>query len=342
VARLPSVRVRWILVLGTVFVLLFGGLVTVPLLMLMGSASDDTTSAGGDSIDGACGPVGTAGGQSVTLDADQLTNVRTIIATGDRLNVPSRGLVVAVAVALQESTVQNLDYGDRDSLGVFQQRAGWGSAADRENVAKAAAMFYLGGAGGQPGLLKIQGWASMSLTQAAQDVQRSAFPFAYAKWETFATSLVKQVVGGDPMGCSDVVQASLPSGTIGTFLRDALAQQGDPYVWGATGPDAFDCSGLVVYAWRLAGFRVTIRTAAQMWDNSVPVARGSEQPGDLLFGEWGPAGAGHVMIVIRPGLAVQAPSTGRDVQLTDYSSYGSSWKLGRLKASVLVPLSSSA
>jgi cell wall-associated NlpC family hydrolase len=74
------------------------------------------------------------------------------------------------------------------------------------------------------------------------------------------------------------------------------------------------------------------------------VARGSEKPGDLLFGEFNQRvpGAGHVMIVVKPGLAVQAPSTGRNVQLTRYSSFNSSWRLARFKPSALIPISKAA
>jgi cell wall-associated NlpC family hydrolase len=139
--------------------------------------------------------------------------------------------------------------------------------------------------------------------------------------------------------------AGLPSGTTGAMLRVALAQQGDPYVWGAVGPDAFDCSGLVVYSWRQAGYRVTVRTAAQMWSVSTPVPFGSEQPGDLLFGDFGDRGPGpgHVMIVVRKGQAVQAPAAGRNVELTEYDSgWRSSWRLARLKPSALVKTSPSA
>jgi len=244
-------------------------------------------------------------------------------------------LVVAVATALQESTLRNLYYGDRDSLGLFQQRSGWGSAADRTDPATAATMFYTGGQGGQPGLMDITGWQSMAVTTAAQAVQRSAFPFAYARWESLADSLVASVVGDSPLGCDEnLVGADLPSGAIGTFLRIALQQQGDPYVWGAVGPDAFDCSGLIVYSWQKAGHPLRIRTAAQMYDNSTIIQPGQEQPGDLLFGSLGERGsAGHVMIVVEPGVAVQAPETGRNVEITHYTADNVNWKLGRLNAS---------
>ncbi len=316
--------------------LLLASMIAVPLLMVMGSTA--SSSSTDDTESGACGPVATAGGRTITLDDEQLANAKTVVQTGESLNVPNRGLVVAVAAALQESTLQNLSWGDRDSVGLFQQRDGWGPFSARTDPQTAATMFFTGGQAGQPGLTDITGWAALSIGAAAQAVQRSAFPTAYDKWEGLAASLVRSVIGNDPLGCTDALAASLPTGAVGKMLSAALAQQGDPYVWGATGPDAFDCSGLVIYSWAQAGYRVGVRTAAQMYDNSTPVSVGSEQPGDLIFGEFDSTGAHHVMIVVRKGVAVQAPSTGRNVETTNYHVDGVSWRFARLKPSVLSPV----
>lgn len=331
--------VKAVIAIAAVFGLGMAALISVPLLMVMGSTAVSTDeneiTASSD-----CGPVAAVAGRNISLDDDQLTNAQTIIQTGQSLKIPDRGLVVAVATALQESTLENIDWGHLDSVGLFQQRNGWGSRAERTDPATAATMFYTGGRAGQPGLLDIAGWSTMSITRAAQAVQVSAFPLAYAKWETLAASLVQSVIGDDPLGCVDAMGVGLPSGAVGDMLKVALAQQGDPYVFGGVGPDVFDCSGIIVYSWAQAGYRVNVRTAAQMWNSSTPVARGSEKPGDMLFGEFDTRvpGAGHVMIVVRPGLAVQAPSSGRNVQLTDYSSFDSSWKLARFKSSALTPI----
>ena len=124
------------------------------------------------------------------LDREQLVNAQTIVAVGRQAKVPAYGWVVAVATAMQESGLRNLDHGDRDSLGLFQQRAGWGSDSLRMEAATAAGMFYTGGRNAAPGLLQIPGWESMPLTMAAQAVQRSAFPDAYAKWQRVAEQVV--------------------------------------------------------------------------------------------------------------------------------------------------------
>ena len=121
-----------------------------------------------------------------SLDAEQLANAQTIVAVGRALGVPSKGWVIALSTALQESTLRNLPYGDRDSIGLFQQRDAWGSRAERLDPATSSEMFFTGGRGGQRGLLSIPDYLSMSVTRAAQAVQVSAFPDAYAKWEGLA------------------------------------------------------------------------------------------------------------------------------------------------------------
>ncbi len=126
------------------------------------------------------------------LTPEMAGNARIIIQVGRSLGVPDYGIVIALATALQESGLRNLPYGDRDSLGLFQQRpsTGWGSASQLLTPTYAARLFYGGAhnpnAGNTKGLLDIAGWQSKSVTQAAQAVQHSAYPDAYAKWEATA------------------------------------------------------------------------------------------------------------------------------------------------------------
>ncbi|HEU0205407.1 MAG TPA: LysM peptidoglycan-binding domain-containing protein [Pseudolysinimonas sp.] len=136
--------------------------------------------------------------KSDALPDEMAANVRLIIQTGRRLGVPDRGIVVALSAAMQESGLRNLNYGDRDSVGLFQQRpsTGWGTAAQLLDPAYATRLFFGGpsnpNAGRTRGLLDIRGWQSMSIAQAAQAVQISAYPDAYAKWETSAWSWLAQ------------------------------------------------------------------------------------------------------------------------------------------------------
>ncbi len=135
------------------------------------------------------GPSGPPNGGSITpLTAEMRTNAATIVRVGRELGVPQYGIVIALATAMQESTLRNLSWGDRDSVGLFQQRpsSGWGTAADLQIPSHAARLFYVGRSGYTRGLLDIPGWQSMTLTQAAQAVQISAYPNHYAKWEASA------------------------------------------------------------------------------------------------------------------------------------------------------------
>lgn len=139
-------------------------------------------------------------GTSVTpLTSEMAANAAIIIRVGRELGVPDRGIVIALATAMQESSLRNIDYGDRDSLGLFQQRpsSGWGTPAQLLNASHAARLFYGGPSnpnkGKTRGLLDIAGWQNLTVTQAAQKVQISAYPNAYAKWEKSAWAWFSQL-----------------------------------------------------------------------------------------------------------------------------------------------------
>jgi hypothetical protein len=127
-----------------------------------------------------------------------------IVDAGERMAVSSFGQVIAVAVALQESDLRDLYYGDVDSLGLFQQRPsqGWGSPAQILAADYAATAFY-------HHLLAVPGWESLTLTRAAQAVQRSAFPDAYAKWQGMATTIVRRLTARTAHGTSPDLVHSL-------------------------------------------------------------------------------------------------------------------------------------
>lgn len=167
------------------------GMAMVPMTLVASTVMTSGTTATSE-----CAPAA-PGDPTALHETDQRTNAKTIIETGWRLKIPERGLIVAIATAMQESTLHNLSWGDRDSVGLFQQRTPWGTFAERTNPAISAELFYTGGRGGQPGLLDIAGWESMPITRAAQAVQVSAFPDAYAKWEALARRVVEQVTGGE-------------------------------------------------------------------------------------------------------------------------------------------------
>jgi hypothetical protein len=138
-----------------------------------------------------CQVVGTGvSPETYTMDPDQLLNASIIADVAMRRALPERAVIVALATAQQESKLRNLDYGDADSLGLFQQRPsqGWGSAAQVIQPVYAAGKFY-------DTLLKVSNWQGLAVGEAAQDVQRSAFPQAYASWEPRATALAGALTG---------------------------------------------------------------------------------------------------------------------------------------------------
>lgn len=154
----------------------------------------------------------------VTLNAEQMANAATIAAVGIRREMPERAVVVALATAFQESRLHNLAGGDRDSVGLFQQRPsqGWGTAAQISDPRYAATKFY-------NALRKVRGWERMEVTVAAQRVQRSAYPTAYQQWADEsvvlarallgnATGAVACTVGREPAMRGDAAAAALTAG----------------------------------------------------------------------------------------------------------------------------------
>jgi murein DD-endopeptidase MepM/ murein hydrolase activator NlpD len=138
-------------------------------------------------------------GQVVALTDEMRANATLIIRIGKQEGVPAQGIVIALAAAAQESGLRNVRYGDRDSLGLFQQRpsTGWGTTDQVLDPTRATLAFYGGptnpNKGRTRGLLDIPNWSAMSVAQAAQAVQISAFPDAYAKWETSARAWLAQL-----------------------------------------------------------------------------------------------------------------------------------------------------
>jgi LysM repeat protein len=126
------------------------------------------------------------------LTSEMAENARLIIAVGREAGANDAALVVALAAAAQESGLRNIDYGDRDSLGLFQQRpsSGWGTEEQVMDATRAARAFFGGpvnpNKGVTRGLLDISGWEAMTVTQAAQAVQISGHPELYANWEASA------------------------------------------------------------------------------------------------------------------------------------------------------------
>ncbi|WP_223860079.1 C40 family peptidase [Pseudarthrobacter sulfonivorans] len=259
------------------------------------------------------------------------------ISIGKQLGVPRDGQVIAIMMALQESSLRvlananapsSLSYpndgvgSDHDSLGSAQQRpaAGWGTIEQLMDSAYDVRAFYGGPSGpnhGSPrGLLDIRGWQSMTKGQAAQAVQVSAFPELYARWEEEATAIVLALDDGTaPVLCRGAL--NLPpvipdlanlSEIRKDILRFTLEGVGGTYVWGGTAFKAWDCSGYVQWIYRQAGIDLP---RVEQW--RVGVRTENPQPGDLVVqNAQGPNNWGHVGIFAGDGMMWSAlnPSVG--------------------------------
>jgi len=289
----------------------------------------------------ACAPTA---GPVVELDDEQAASARVIVAVGQQRGIPARGLLIALMTAMQESGLRNLDYGDRDSLGLFQQRPsmGWGTPDQVREPTYAAAAFFGGPSSptDNPGLLDVAGWEAMALTEAAQAVQRSAFPDAYAKWEAAARTWLADVL--DDPAAATAAGCVPASESARVAIAAATRWLGTPYAWGGgdlngptlgresgAGTVGFDCSGLTRYAWAQAGVLLP-RTSRDQWN--APGARVTTmaqlQPGDLVFfasDVSDPSTIFHVALSLGGDAMIEAPQTGDVVKIENGVSQNSYW-----------------
>lgn len=211
----------------------------------------------------------TVGATSFPLDGEQAANATTIAGSGKRLGLPDHAVTIALAAALQESGLHNLPYGDRDSLGVFQQRPsqGWGTTAAILTPRSAAAAFYRRLAG-------VTGWQSLSVTEAAQRVQHSCAPNAYAGWEPEARALAQVLTGEVPAGLRcrfDPKPGGVGHAGLDRALRDEL---GTP----AAGTSVTPARGWTVAAWLVGHGRAHGITSVQFNGRRWTAAGGTWQP----------------------------------------------------------------
>jgi hypothetical protein len=156
----------------------------------------------------------TVDGSTVVLDPEQAANAALITAIGVARGMPARAATIALATAYQESELANLEYGDADSLGLFQQRPsqGWGTDEQVLDPVYATNAFY-------DALADVDGYQSMEVTDAAQTVQRSGFPEAYADHEADARVLASALTGNSPGAFSCTVDGDVEEA--GDRLRDS-------------------------------------------------------------------------------------------------------------------------
>jgi cell wall-associated NlpC family hydrolase len=275
-----------------------------------------------------------------TWNREAVGNAAIIVGVGAHMGVPVRGWIIAVATAIQESSLINLpDLGDEnnaDSLGLFQQRPsqGWGTPAQIMDPVYASTKFY-------EHLLAVPGWQSMSLTEAAQAVQRPV--------GADATRIVAALTGSanpaDPSAlaaaCDPTTLQAIPSGftlppdtppAVTAAIVWAFAQLGTPYSFGGDCTNAHggdpahqcDCSSLMQQAYKAGGITLP-RTSQDQFHAGAPVPDITGlRPGDLVFvpGADGTMTApGHVGMYLGNGLIIDAPTTGQNVHIGQLAPY---------------------
>ncbi|GCD41847.1 C40 family peptidase [Streptomyces paromomycinus] len=293
--------------------------------------------------------------EGLDLPKQQIPNAKTIIATGISLHAPARGQVVALATAMQESRLRNLGGGDRDSLGLFQQRPsqGWGTAQQIRDPVYASTRFY-------KALFGVHGWQQMTVTQAAQAVQKSGLPDAYAPWEKLARALQQALAktlpnggagskpdkppngapptsgagcepGADGSAFGPIPEGAVPSGyripagtpaKARTALEWAMHQLGTPYQWGGTctkshGPDPMGrCDCSSLMQQAYAAAGIKLsRVTYTQVGEGTAVSPQALKPGDLLFARGSAARPEHVGMYMGAGLVINAPRTGKPVRI---------------------------
>ncbi|WP_380165631.1 C40 family peptidase [Jannaschia sp. R86511] len=329
------------------------------------------------------------------LDDIQLGHAATIVRIGQERGLPGQAIRIALAVAAQESKFRNyandgtgqlrpdqrdvslsLAYPhdavgrDHGSVNVFQQQYPWWGDLDQlMNPEYAAGEFY-------DTLLTVTGWEQMPLTVAAQRVQRSAFPNAYAQWEPLAGELLTALTGGttpaagvpasgleqtyqDATGrCEDrAVPANftaLPGADVGEVAVNVAASWiGTPYSWGGgttTGPSevfaqgagivGFDCSGLILHAWYQAAGITLPHSSVAIEAMSTPVPASQARAGDILsFATAGGSRVSHDGLFDGRGGMIHAPRTGKTVEYVPDVLNDPYWS-GKLVSITRPPLSS--
>lgn len=218
-----------------------------------------------------------------SLSPEQAQNAALFAAMAAERDLPARAVTIAIATALQESRMINIDYGDRDSVGLFQQRPsqGWGTVEEIMDPVYSTGRFYAG-------LVKVPGYTELEVTVAAQAVQRSGFPDAYAQHETRARAWASALTGQSAGTMTCELRASLPAGDVAGLVaraaRDLPSAQAVPdaaaRVVALAGGDLPE-AGTAQRGWALASWAV-----AQAAEHQVVAVHVADQRWDRADGAW--------------------------------------------------------
>ncbi|MGA8045593.1 MAG: hypothetical protein WCA30_04930 [Dermatophilaceae bacterium] len=246
------------------------------------------------------GPVcrASASGTTVSFSPEQMDNAATIVGIGMGRGLPARAGTIAIATAIQESKLRNIDYGDRDSLGLFQQRPsqGWGTAEEILTPEYSTNAFY-------DALVRIEGYQNMVITEVAQEVQRSAYPDAYADHETEGRVIASTLAGHTAE--SMVCRLDAPTGhTVYDDLRtDLQSHLGVSGTVSADGRSLTVEAGSAQQAWSVAQYLVAKAERHAVTEVQVDDRRWVRRSGPSSL-EWqpaeAPAGQTQVVAVLTP------------------------------------------
>ena len=235
----------------------------------------------------------TALGEDVSFTPDQMNHASTIVALGMRRDLPARAGSIAVATAIQESKLRNLTYGDRDSVGLFQQRPsqGWGSVEQLQDPVYATNAFY-------DELTAIDGWEDMRVTEIAQRVQRSAYPEAYADHEHEGRTVASVVAGHSPAGMACRLDAPAEPGRADLLIAALREQTGQRA--STSGETVEVTASDARHAWAVGAWAVAQAEARSITAVTVGDRTWSREGGDPM--SWDdaddPAPSGRVVITL--------------------------------------------
>jgi len=313
----------------------------VAVVVAAGGSGGESSGAALLSVAEMAGATCSVTGPVATLSAAQSANADLIVSAAMSSAAENTKVArIAVMTALTESGLRNVDHGDKDSLGLFQQRPsqGWGTPAQIMDPTYATDMFVRH-------LTAVAGWETMTPWAAAQAVQHSAYPDGSnyrPNWAPAGQILAAVLANANTPGSCGQGEGglagpasahglppgfSVPQGTTpehAAVVAFAVGQLGKPYVWGASGPAAFDCSGLTMAAWATVGVQLDHYTVDQQ-NEGQPVNPAAVLPGDLVLTPGsdspGPGAAGHVGIYLGDGLVVSAIDPQYGVAVQSWSTF---------------------
>lgn len=230
---------------------------------------------------------------TATLTPDQAHYASIIVGISVQRGLPERAATIAIATAYQESKIANIDYGDRDSVGLFQQRPsqGWGTVEEIMDPIHSTNAFY-------DALVKVKGWQQMEITKAAQAVQRSAFPEAYAQHEDDARAVASALTGQTQRALTCLSRVAVTAD--GTSLSDFLTTVfGSKATITTVGTDVHITPANAQTGWAVA--HTVVANYSRYGVTALRLGTSHWTPGQDALGAWGDAPDSVTGVVVTVG-----------------------------------------